>query len=182
MQQRGLKAAAAAAAAAAAGLGGKGGAGGDEGGGKAAAAPFGAARPPSGGQGWAVPGIRVRLVGLDAASAAPGLRLRKGVVLHPGSRTRPGGVRIRLDPPPGDPAAGPTVVESVPEAGLETVLPRAAGTACLVVRGGHRGRRALLVEKRGRAGEAAVRWRDPGRGETEVATVLLDDVAEWAGG
>jgi G-patch domain len=87
---------------------------------------------------WVVPGIVVRLV--DPAFAGGRFFKGKGVVLDVGEGRR---AVVRVSNPDGS----TETVRGVPEAGLQSVVPREAGEALRVLRGVHAGRTAHLVAR-----------------------------------
>jgi hypothetical protein len=77
---------------------------------------------------------------------------------------------VRLD-------GSPRLVEGLRVSQVETVLPKRAGAAVLLVQGKHRMRRGRLVERHTREARAVLQLT----GDFELVTVGFDDVAEWAG-
>ena len=124
-----------------------------------------AAAPPPRRPTWLFPSIRVRI--LDKRLRGGALYLKKGVVLdvHPGALAD-----VALEEPR-------TVVQ-LPEAQLETVVPKEAGRPVQVVAGPWRGRRGRLLQARPSDGVAAVQLAG---GAMEVVRLALDDVAEFVG-
>jgi len=120
--------------------------------------------PPPARATWLFPSIRVRL--LDKRMAGGRFYLKKGVVVdvHPGA------------------LADVTIEETrqvvqLPEAQLETVVPKEAGKPVQVVAGEWRGRRGRLLQVSKSSGVAAVQLS----GDMAIVRLSLDDVAEYMG-
>jgi G patch domain/KOW motif-containing protein len=130
------------------------------------------APPPPPARCWLLPGIRVRVVDrrLDAGRA---YRLKGSVLeVHPGPCAD-----VALDPLESS-SSRPRVLSLVPQAALETVVPKAVGGRVVVLRGERRGERATLLDARHESGVAAVQLAD----DLSVLRLSLDDFAEEAAG
>lgn len=114
---------------------------------------------------WVREHIRVRIV--DKRLRGGALYNKKGVVADTSGACT---FAVRLD-------GSPRLVEGLRVSQVETVLPKSAGAAVLVVGGPHRMRRGRLVERHTRDARAVLQLT----GDFELVTVNFDDVAEWAG-
>ncbi|KAF8069698.1 gpkow [Scenedesmus sp. PABB004] len=113
---------------------------------------------------WAAAAIRVRLV--DKALGGGRLYLKKGVVLD----VAPDGTcDVRLD--------DTRQVVSAHQDQLETVVPKEAGAAVMLVGGEHRGRKGRLLQVSISGGAAAVQLT----GDMAVVRLLLDELAAYTG-
>jgi G patch domain/KOW motif-containing protein len=123
---------------------------------------------------WLLPGIRVRVVDRRLDGGRAYCRKGRVVEVHPGPTAD-----VALEPLPTDGGGGAAQLLSlVPQAALETVVPKQPGQPVVVLRGEHRGERATLLEARPDAGVAAVQLaEDLGC----VLRLLLDDFAEAVG-
>lgn len=79
-----------------------------------------------------------------------------------------------MPPPPSWVRGAPL---QLPEASLETVVPKAEGSAVLVVAGRLRGARARLLQCRTADGVAAVQLAS----DFSVQRLMLDDIAQFVG-
>jgi G patch domain/KOW motif-containing protein len=113
---------------------------------------------------WLHANIRVRIV--DKHTGGGKLYLKKGTVVdvHPGGKCDVSVDETRQ-------------VLLLPQSSLETVVPKEAGAALLIVAGQHRGQRAKLLQCNVSSGAAAVQLA----GDLSVQRVLLDDVAAFVG-
>jgi hypothetical protein len=120
--------------------------------------------PPPARATWLFPSIRVRV--LDKRLAGGALYLKKGVVVdvHPGALADVAVEETRQ-------------VVQLPEAQLETVVPKEAGKPVQVVAGQWRGRRGRLLQASRSGGGAAVQLV----GDMAIVRLALDDVAEYMG-
>ncbi|MEW5300633.1 MAG: hypothetical protein WDW36_003548 [Sanguina aurantia] len=113
---------------------------------------------------WLVRNIRVRVV--DKALSGGKLYLRKGTVLevHPGAVAD-----VVLD--------GGGGLQHLPQASLETVVPRQPGTALMVLRGESKGEQARLLQANATLGVAAVELV----ADLSILRVMLEDIAQFVG-
>jgi G patch domain/KOW motif-containing protein len=120
--------------------------------------------PPPARPTWLFPSIRVRV--LDKRLHGGGVYLKKGIVVD----VHPGGLADVALP------EGKGVVQ-LPEALLETVVPKEPGRPVQVVAGHWRGRRGRLLQASAAGGAAAVQLV----GDMAIVRLQLDDVAEYTG-
>lgn len=113
---------------------------------------------------WVFPSIRVRVV--DKRVQGGKLYLKKGVVLDVAPN---GSCDIRME-------EGRQVI-NVHQDQLETVVPKDAGAAVMVVQGLHKGRKGRLLQVSLNSGAAALQLV----GDMAVERMLLDDVAQYMG-
>jgi len=113
---------------------------------------------------WVAPLIRVRIV--DKRMQSGRLYLKKGCVLDVAPD---GSCDIRLE--------GGRQVATAHQDQLETVVPKEAGAAVMVVQGRHKGRKGRLLQVSLSSGAAALQLV----GDMEVVRLLLDDVAQFMG-
>lgn len=113
---------------------------------------------------WVVDRIRVRIVNKSIAGGQ--LYLKKAVVTDV---PRPGYADLRIED------TG-RILQGVSQSVLETVIPKGEGQGVIVVRGPHRGRPAVMLQKNVTTGLAAIRLE----GEEGFERVQLDDISEYA--
>lgn len=113
---------------------------------------------------WVARNIRVRII--DKHVRQGRLYLKKALVVdvHPGALCD---VRVEET----------GQVSSLPQQLLETVVPKSAGAAVLVVGGDYKGRKGKLLQCSVSGGVAAVQLS----GDLSVQRLLLDDVTEYLG-
>lgn len=124
----------------------------------------GGGRPRTGAACWLYPNISVRIV--DKSLKSGKVHLKKGVVVD----VQPG---LKCDVVLHDTSE----VLHLRQSSLETVVPREAGAALLLVRGAMAGQKARLLSSSTSAGVAAVQLAS----DMTVQRLMLDDVAAYVG-
>jgi hypothetical protein len=120
---------------------------------------------------WLVEGIAVRVV--DERWRGGRFFRRRGTVRDV---LAPGLAEVQLAAAAGGAEGAAVLLTGVPQAVLETALPKVGGRV-LVVKGPHKGGAGELLQRDARSQVGAVRLDDD---EARVRSIAFDDLAEWS--